>query len=190
LHDIAKPATKTVEETGKTRFLGHGKAGASMAAAMLERLRFSSREIRLVENLIYHHLRPAQMSNEGLPTSRAIFRYFRDTDGAGIDILFLALADYLATGGPNLDIEQWEQHNRVVNYVLAEQERQEIEVIPVKLIDGHDIMDVLGVGPGPLVGELLTVVREAQASGELNTREEAIALVRRSMEQRRCGAAC
>jgi hypothetical protein len=89
-----------------------------------------------------------------------------------------------------LDIEQWKQHNQVVNYVLAEHTRQEIEVIPVKLIDGHDIMDILGVGPGPLVGELLTAVREAQASGELNTKEEAIALVRQSMEQRRCGAAC
>lgn len=190
LHDIAKPATKTVEETGKTRFLGHGKVGASMAVAMLERLRFSSREIRLVENLVYSHLRPAQMSNEGLPTSRAIFRYFRDTEGAGIDILFLALADYLATGGPNLDVEQWKQHNKVVNYVLAEQMRQEVEVIPVKLIDGHDIMDILGVGPGPLVGELLTEVREAQAAGELNTKEEAIALVRKRIEKRHCGAAC
>jgi len=190
LHDIAKPATKTTEETGKTRFLGHGKIGASMAAAMLEGLRFSSREVRLVENLVYHHLRPAQMSNEGLPTRRAVFRYFRDTEGAGIDILFLALADYLATGGPNLDVEQWKQHNHVVNYVLAEHMRQEAEVMPVKLIDGHDIMDVLGISSGPLVGELLTEVREAQAAGELNTKEDAIALVRMKMEKRHCSAAC
>ncbi|MBM3172799.1 MAG: HD domain-containing protein, partial [Chloroflexi bacterium] len=190
LHDIAKPATKTTEETGKTRFLGHGKIGASMAAAILARLRFSSRESRLVENLIYHHLRPAQMSNEGLPTRRAVFRYFRDTEGAGIDILFLALADYLATGGPNLDVEQWKQHNHVVNYVLAEHARQEAEVMPVKLIDGHDIMDVLGISPGPLVGELLTEVREAQAAGELNTKEDAIALVRMKIEKRHCSAAC
>ncbi|MBM4453969.1 MAG: metal-dependent phosphohydrolase, partial [Chloroflexi bacterium] len=183
-------ATKTTEETGKTRFLGHGKIGASMAAAILARLRFSSRESRLVENLIYHHLRPAQMSNEGLPTRRAVFRYFRDTEGAGIDILFLALADYLATGGPNLDVEQWKQHNHVVNYVLAEHARQEAEVMPVKLIDGHDIMDVLGISPGPLVGELLTEVREAQAAGELNTKEDAIVLVRMKMEKRHCSAAC
>ena len=117
LHDIAKPATKAVDETGRTRFLGHTKQGAATAADILGRLRFSGREIRLVENLVYHHLRPAQMANEGLPTSRAIYRYFRDAEGAGIDILFLALADYLATHGPELDIEEWKQHNFLINYI-------------------------------------------------------------------------
>src|SRR4030042_1452129 len=84
LHDVAQPVTKTVDETGSERFLGHTKQGAAVAAAILERLRFSSREIRLVENLVYHHLHPVQMSNEGMPTNRAIYRYFRDTEGAGL----------------------------------------------------------------------------------------------------------
>ena len=190
MHDIAKPATKTVDETGRTRFLGHTKQGAAVTAAILERLRFSSREIRLVENLVYHHLRPAQIANEGLPTSRAIYRYFRDAEGAGIDILFLALADYLATRGPELDIEEWKQHNLLINYILTEHEKQEIEVLPVKLVDGHDLMDIFDLRPGRLIGELLTGVREAQVAGELNTREEAIELVRRELEKRQCGMAC
>ena len=190
LHDIAKPATKTVDETGKMRFLGHGKQGAAMAAAILERLRFSGREIRLVENLVYHHLRPAQMANDGLPTSRAIYRYFRDTEGAGIDVLFLALADYLATQGPRLDIKEWQQHNQLMNYILTEHFEQQAVTLPIKLIDGHDLMEVFGLSPGPLFGELLTEVREAQAAGELNTKEEAIGLVRKELERRHCGAAC
>lgn len=184
LHDIAKPTTKTIEETGKMRFLGHGKLGALMVVAILERLRFSSREVKLVQNLVYHHLRPAQMSNEGLPTHRAIFRYFRDTDGAGIDILFLALADYLATSGPNLNISEWNQHNEMINFILSEHSRQETEVIPVKLIDGHDIIYTLGISPGPIVGELLAEVREAQVAGDLRTKEEAIALARQCMKKR------
>ncbi|MBN2462630.1 MAG: HD domain-containing protein [Dehalococcoidia bacterium] len=190
LHDIAKPATKTVDETGRTRFLGHTKQGAAVAAEVLERLRFSGREIRLVENLVYHHLRPAQMANEGLPTSRAIYRYFRDAEGAGIDILFLALADYLATHGPELDIEEWKQHNLLINYILTEHVKQESEILPVKLVDGHDLMDVFGLSPGRLVGELLAGVREAQVAGELSTREEAIELVRKELEKRQCGMAC
>jgi len=190
LHDIAKPTTKTVDETGRTRFLGHAKEGTAIAAAILERLRFSSREIRLVENLIYHHLRPAQMANDGMPSSRAIYRYFRDTEGAGIDVLFIALADYLATHGPELDIEEWNQHNQMINYVLAEHSKHEVEVLPVKLIDGHDLMDVFGLRPGRLVGELLTEVREAQVAGELSTRDEAIELVRKELEKRQCGMAC
>jgi len=190
LHDIAKPATKTVDETGRTRFLGHTKQGAAVAAVILERLRFSSREIKLVENLVYHHLHPVQMANEGLPTSRAIYRYFRDTEGAGIDILFLALADYLATHGPKLDIEEWQQHNQLICYIMAENLKQEAEILPVRLIDGHDLMDIFGLSPGRLVGELLTEVREAQAAGELSTREEAIELVRKELEKRQCGMAC
>jgi len=187
LHDIAKPAAKTVDETGKMRFLGHGKQGVAIATAILGRLRFSSREIGLVEKLVYHHLRPAQMANDGLPTSRAIYRYFRDTDDAGIDILFLALADYLATRGPRLDIEKWQQHNRLMIYVLAEHFKQQAEILPVKLIDGNDLMDAFNLSPGPLIGNLLTEVREAQAADELRTREEALGFVRKKLERRCCG---
>lgn len=190
MHDIAKPATKAVDETGRIRFLGHTKQGAAMAVAGLERLRFSNREIRLVENLVYHHLRPVQMTNDGLPTRRAIYRYFRDTEDAGVDVLFLALADYLATWGPRLDVEEWQQHNQLICYILAEHLKQEADVLPVRLIDGHDLMDVFGLKPGRLLGELLAEVREAQAAGELNTREEAIELVRKELEKRQCGMAC
>jgi len=190
LHDIAKPATKTVDETGKMRFLGHARQGADMAAGILSRLRFSGREIRLVEILIYHHLHPAQMSNEGLPTSRAIYRYFRDTEDAGIDVLFLALADYLATHGSRLDVEEWQQHNQMINYVLAEHFNQEAKVLPAKLINGRDLMDIFGLSPGRLIGELLAMVHEAQASGEVSSRDEAIELVRKELNKQCCGAAC
>ena len=190
MHDIAKPATRTVDESGRTRFLGHAKEGAVLAAAILERLRFSGREIRLVENLIYHHLRPAQMANDGLPTSRAIYRFFRDTEDAGIDILVLALADYLATHGPKLDIQEWKQHNLLINFILAEHSKQETKVLPVRLIDGHDLMDIFSLPPGRLLGELLAEVREAQAAEELTTREEALGLVRKLLEKRQCGSAC
>src|SRR4030042_1180122 len=190
MHDIAKPATRTIDETGRTRFLGHTKEGAAMAVAVLGRLRFSSRETSLVENLIYHHLRPAQMAaNNSLPTSRAIYRYFRDTEDAGIDILFLALADYLATHGPKLDIDEWKQHNLLISFILAEHSKQETKVLPVKLIDGHDLMDIFGLRPGRLLGELLAEVREAQAAEELNSRDEALELVRKELEKRECGTA-
>jgi len=152
-----------------------------MTANILERLRFSNREIRLVESLVYHHLRPAQMANDELPSQRAIYRYFRDTDDAGIDILLLALADYLASRGPLASMEEWGRHCQVINYILAEHDKQQTKILPVKLIDGHDLMDIFGLTPGPVVGELLATVNEAHATGELSTREEALALVRREL---------
>ncbi|MDO8568919.1 MAG: HD domain-containing protein [Dehalococcoidales bacterium] len=177
LHDIAKPQTRFLDETGRARFLGHPQQGAEIAAAILERLRFSAREIKLARIMIENHLRPTQMSPEGMPTRRAIYRYFRDTGDAGIDILFLSLADHLATRGPKLELADWREHARMTGYVLEQHFAQEGPAAPPKLIDGHDIMNTFGMTPGPKVGELLEAVHEAQAAGEVNTREEARAFI-------------
>lgn len=178
LHDIAKPQTRAIDPDGRMRFLGHGKEGAAVAAGILERLRFSSREIKTVETMVTHHLRPMQMSQEELPTRRAIYRFFRDTGEAGIDILFLSLADHLATRGPRLELSNWQEHTRIVEYVLSGHSEQENLALPAKLVDGHDLLNIFGMSPGREVGEILEAVREAQASGELTARQEALAYIR------------
>ncbi|MDD5038005.1 MAG: HD domain-containing protein [Dehalococcoidales bacterium] len=178
LHDIGKPQTKAIEADGRMHFLGHAGEGATMTANIMERLRFSAKEIKLVEILIQHHLRPGQMSQDELPTHRAIYRYFRDTGEAGIDILFLSLADHLATRGSYLDISRWREHTRIVDYVLSQHFQEESIVRPPKLIDGHDLINVFGMNPGPGIGEILETVREAQATGGVTTREEALAYIR------------
>jgi putative nucleotidyltransferase with HDIG domain len=180
-HDIAKPMTKSIDDTGRARFLGHTKQGAAMTANILERLRFSNREVRLVESLVYHHLRPVQMAKEELPTQRAIYRYFRDTGEVGVDILFLALADYLASRGPLASMEEWKKHCQLINYILTERDKQQAKILPVKLIDGNDIMHTFDLAPGPMIGKLLAIINEAHASGELSTREEALELVRKEL---------
>jgi poly(A) polymerase len=185
LHDIAKPGTKTIDETGRARFLGHPQDGAVMAAGIMERLRFSTKEIKLLELLIKYHLRPTQMSHEGLPSQRAIYRYFRDTGDTGIDILFLSLADHLATRGMETDILQWREHCRMIEYVLNKYIEEENLTAPPKLIDGHDIMHSFGINQGPQVGELLEAVKEAQAAGEVNSREQAIDYIKRLLEEKR-----
>jgi hypothetical protein len=121
------------------------------------------------------------MSNEDLPSHRAIYRYFRDTGKAGIDILFLSLADHLATRGQHLDMFEWQEHTRLVDYVLSRRFQDEAVVIPPKLVDGHDLIKSFGLSPGPKVGELLEAVREAQAIGELSTRDEALSFVRQRL---------
>ncbi|MGQ9546182.1 MAG: HD domain-containing protein [Dehalococcoidia bacterium] len=180
-HDIAKPMTKSLDDSGRARFLGHTKQGAAIASNILGRLRFSNREIKMVESIVYHHLRPVQMAGEGLPTQRAIYRYFRDTGEVGIDILLLALADYLASRGPLVSMEEWTKNCQLINYILTEHERQQAKILPMKLIDGHDIMEAFDLAPGPLIGKLLAMVNEAYASGELSTKEEALALVQKEL---------
>jgi len=177
LHDIAKPQTKVIDEGGRARFLGHAKEGAAVTVSILERLRFSAKEVKLVEVMVMHHLRPAQMSQDKLPSRRAIYRYFRDTGEAGIDILFLSLADHLATRGQHLGLAEWQEHAQMVEYVLAQHFEEASLMVPPKLIDGHDLINIFGLSPGPEIGEILEAVREAQAAGEVATREEALAYI-------------
>jgi poly(A) polymerase len=177
LHDITKPQTKTFDENGRMRFLGHPESGADVAAGILERLRFSAKEIKLVTLMVKYHLRPTQMSQDAMPTNRAIYRYFRDVGDASIDTLYLSLADHLATRGPNLLMPQWEYHTNLVAYVLKEHFKQK-KAAPLKLIDGNDLINVFGMKPGAKMGELLESIREAQATGELTTREEALDYVK------------
>ncbi len=178
LHDIAKPQTRAVVEGGRVRFLGHALEGAVIVTNTLERLRFSGREVKLVETLVRHHLRPTQMSQEGLPSHRAVYRYFRDTGEAGIDVLFLSLADHLATRGPDLDMANWREHAGVVEYVLSRYFARENVVRPPKLVDGHDLINIFAMKPGPEIGVILEVVREAQAAGELSSREDALSFIK------------
>ena len=177
LHDIAKPQTKAFDGS-RMRFLGHAKDGAAIVVNILERLRFSGKEVKLVEAMVRHHLRPTQMSQGELPSRRAIYRYFRDTGEAGIDILFLSLADHLATRGPHLNLAQWRGHAQIVEYVLAQRFQEESLVAPPKLVDGHDLINIFGMSPGHELGQLLEALCEAQASGEIATRDEALAYVR------------
>ncbi len=184
LHDIAKPQTKTMEPDGRARFFGHTSEGAAVAGDILRRLRFGTREIRMVQKMIEAHLRLWQMGGEeGIPSRRAIYRYFRDTGDVGIDIIFLSLADFLATRGPDLDVHEWKQHCRLVEYILTQREEEKSIVSPPKLIDGHDLMNIFGLKPGPKVGEILGAVGEAQGAGEIGTREEALTFVQSHLTQ-------
>jgi poly(A) polymerase len=184
LHDIAKPRTKTVEESGKVRFLGHPQQWAEIADEIMTGLRFSRKEIDFVKTLIHYHLRPVQMAPDGeLPTHRAIYRFCRDVDSAAIDVLFLALADYLATRGPELSLDHWHSHCRVINYILHESVRQK-EAAPSWLVTGNDLISSFNLTPGKDIGRILAVLHEAQAVGEITNRNQALSLAKKILEEK------
>jgi len=174
LHDVAKPQTRTVAPNGRLCFYGHPEEGAVVAENVLERLRFSTRENKLVTAVVRYHLRPVQMSTDyALPTRRAAYRFIRDLGDATIDTLLFSLADHLATRGEMLDLTNWHHHANIVAYVLSESARME-NTTPVKLINGYDLQRVLGLKPGAELGEILAELREAQAVGEISNRDDAL----------------
>ncbi|MBI2936483.1 MAG: HD domain-containing protein [Chloroflexi bacterium] len=178
LHDIAKPETKTVTPSGRLRFLGHHEEGARRAEAIARRLRLSNRGVELIATMVHYHLRPSQLAQHGeLPTPRAIYRYFREVNEAAVDTLYLCLADYLAARGPRLELDDWQRQCSLIEYTLRRGTGELSIPSTPKLIDGHDLMTLFNLKPGPRFRELLEAVREAQATGEVNTREEALKLL-------------
>jgi len=81
-------------------------------------------------------------------------------------------------------MEEWREHCQLIDYILTVHDRQQVQVLPLKLVDGHDLVNTFGLAPGPLIGELLAMVHEAQASGDIITKEEALALVQRELSSR------
>jgi len=63
-------------------------------------------------------------------------------------------------------------------------EHQAERVAPPPLVNGYDLLREFELQPGPHIGALLEVVREAQVSGEVHTRSEALALVRAHLPRR------
>ncbi len=194
LHDISKPQTKQKDETGRTRFPGHSELGAAVAAERLTHLRIGSRGIATVTKIIEEHLRPTHMM-QGVerPTSRAIYRFFRDVGDAAVDTLYFSLADYLGARGPELDLDDWGNHARMVAHVLqvgmqpptSEEPGEEAGKEASRPVNGHDLMEHFNLEPGPLIGMILAGIDEAWAVGEITTREEALASAATMLERHR-----
>lgn len=177
LHDIGKPATRTVEESGRIRFLRHEDAGVKLVEPALRRLKFSNDEIVLVKTIIAEHLRPIFLAQNGI-SDRAVYRFFRDAGDAGVDVAVHAWCDQRATYGAEMPAEIESALQAVIGRLLDRYYHARAEVVaPPALINGNDIMQHLNLPPGPQIGALLDAVREAQAVGEVTTPEQALALL-------------
>lgn len=175
-HDIGKPLTRQVEENGRIRFFEHEKVGARLAGETGHRLQLSNSEISRLKTIVFNHLRPlwlAQANQE--PGRRAIYRFFRSTEDAGVDICLLSLADMVATYGPGLPQDRWVQLLETIRPLLQTWWEGPKEIVkPESLITGSDLISEFSIEPGPEIGRILEALREAQAAGQVTTRLEAL----------------
>ncbi|MBN8655549.1 MAG: CCA tRNA nucleotidyltransferase [Anaerolineae bacterium] len=183
-HDICKPDTKTIDENGRIRFFDHDIKGADVTAARGRSFNLSNDEVERLHAIIANHMRihffADRLENAQQPPSRkAIYRFFRDSNGAGVDLILLALADVRGTKGNELTQTTWTAYLDIARILLENYwERPEEVVAPPRLVDGNDLMKELNIKPGKLVGQLLELIRENQAAGKITNREEAIAFAR------------
>lgn len=186
-HDVCKPGTKTMDETGRIRFFDHDLKGAEVVAERAQAFNLSNDEVERLRIIVRHHMRfhffADRLERENQPPSRkAVYRFFRDSGAAGIDLILLALADVRGTKGNELSQETWTVYLDIARILLENYwERPEEVVNPPRLLDGNDLMKELNLKPGKVVGQLLELIRENQAAGKITDREQALALAREEL---------
>lgn len=173
LHDIGKPVTYTVDEQGGIRFYGHPQAGAPLARQIMRRLGASNQDLRLVQQVVYHHMRPGLLSQETV-TQRALRRYFVDLGPTGITVALISLADHLAMRGPEPLTEAWSRHLATVRVLLTRYIRERESLLPPRILQPAELMRRLHIAPGPQLGQLLEQIAEAQAEGRIHSKDEAL----------------
>ncbi|GAB4579126.1 MAG: CCA tRNA nucleotidyltransferase [Anaerolineales bacterium] len=183
-HDVGKPATRQEDETGRIRFFGHDQTGAEMITHRAHALHLSNSEIARLKTIVRHHMRPHLLAQvDKLPTRRAVYRFFRDTGEAGVDICLLGLADVLATYGATLTQDTWNRYLDIMRELLeAWWEKPEERVRPPALLNGHDLLETFKLSPGPEIGQTLEMIREAQADGQITTRLQALEMAEKYLK--------
>lgn len=187
LHDIGKPSTWAITEEGRHTFYTHDKVGADMTLAIAERLKWSNALERFIADMVRWHLRPGALFHNGMPTEKAIRRFYRSINDELPELMLLAFADMGATRGAGFMGEYRENLERYLLDLLAgypayKEEKARMQ----RLINGRDLMTLLGLKPGPIVGELLAALEDAQVVREVSNRTEAEDFVKRLYSEKYC----
>ena len=180
MHDIGKFSTWTIEEeTNRHRFIMHDEVGAKLAKTYLKKMNFSNKEIEYITLMIHKHIYPASVVSAPELTSKIMMRYIRKMDKNVVDNIVLAQADRLSARGNDITQDIINNNinglNTLLNYYL--EIRETLKPLP-KLIDGHEVMNIMNINPGAQLGEILSQIKELQISGEINTKEDALNFVK------------
>jgi putative nucleotidyltransferase with HDIG domain len=187
-HDIEKPSTRTIDEDGRIRFFDHDVKGAETAVRRAEAFNLSNDEVMRIRKIIQHHMRfhffTSRLEGEQKePSRKAIYRFFRDSGEAAIDLVLLGLADLRGTYASTLTQGTWTAALDVARILLENYwEKREETIAPPRLLDGTDLMHELSLKPGPMIGRLLEAIREGQATGKIGTLEEALEFAKQQLK--------
>jgi hypothetical protein len=161
--------------------MGHDRAGAELAAAILDRLRASDRLAQHVAALTRHHLRLGFLVHEMPLGRRSIYEYLDSCAPVAVDVTLLSVADRLATRGDNAD-RAIAKHLELAGQLLGEALSWAADP-PRPPVRGDELARALGIAPGPVIGDLLHELEEASFAGEVAGREQAIERARELIER-------
>ncbi len=164
LHDIAKPQTKRFIEGIGWTFHGHEELGARMVERIGRRMRLPRSTIKYVQKLVRLHLRPIQLADATV-TDSAIRRLMVEAGEDIEDLMLLCRCD-ITSKNPNKVKQFLQNFDRVEQRMKEVEEKDRLRRFKPAMT-GNDIMKILGIPPGPLVGQIKQAVVDAILDGRI-----------------------
>lgn len=180
LHDIGKPATYRVDESGTITFYNHEVVGTKLTRAVADRLRLSKKQSEKLVTLVRWH----QFSVDERQTDSAIRRFIRRVGKDNLDdMLALRIGDRLGGGARETSwrLELYKKR-------LIEVQKQPFTVSDLK-VDGNDVMKEFSIQPGPLVGKILDQLFSEVEQGSLPNQREPLLLRLKELKKISTGVA-
>lgn len=169
-HDIGKPKTKRFRRGVGWTFYGHDEIGARMLEHIGRDLKLPNATTKYIQKLTRLHLRPISLAEEDV-TDSAVRRLLVDVDDELNDLITLCRGD-ITSKNPRRVKKYMANFDRVVRRMAEVKERDKMEEFqsPVR---GDEIMEICGIEPGPLVGQLKKQIEEAILEGEIPNEHDA-----------------
>ena len=178
LHDIGKFSTWTIEESGRHRFIKHDDIGAKMVIPILQKMKFSKKQINYISCMIKNHIYPSNVLAAPELSEKIMMRYIRKMESDVIDNIMLAKADRLSARGVDITEEAVNANINGLEHLLKFylEKKETLKPLP-KLLDGLEIIQLKGIKQSPQLGQIIKQLQEAQLNGDVITKEDAINFV-------------
>ncbi len=181
-HDSGKVATAFPDQGSiSIRFLDHDQKGQEINSAIARRLKLSRRSVRIISDLTRQHMRIQSLAKAQELTGRAKYRFFQDLGKEGLDLAILSLANALASSGLELRSSmlakmkgEGKKIKKITDDLVRFYTEEFTQKSPKPLVDGKEIMAALGIPQGEVVGTVLSKLKEAEISGRVRTKEDAL----------------
>ena len=177
-HDVGKTDTATGLGEYGFGFPRHEEVGVELLAELTERLKFSTDQADLVTKCTRRHLEIHLALREERTTPADRLSFFRRTSPYSIEVILVSLVDRLAARGAALKPEALESYIGYARRLLRDYfERTEAFAPPIWMT-GEELIEALGLEPGPLVSLCLEELASASAEGLVTSRDQALTFAR------------